>query len=88
MSHRTDCPDWVKVALMIAGGWALQNSALKWASDHIRHHAHCDGDMDPYNAQRGFGIAAMTTLAAQTNEKYLGGGYVMMLQHRYYFSLS
>jgi stearoyl-CoA desaturase (delta-9 desaturase) len=55
MAHRTfDCPNWVKGALLIAGAWALQNSAIKWASDHLRHHAHCDEEKDPYNAQRGF----------------------------------
>jgi len=54
-SHRSfDCPNWVKGALLIAGAWALQNSAIKWASDHLRHHAHCDKEKDPYNAQRGF----------------------------------
>ncbi|MEQ1847839.1 MAG: acyl-CoA desaturase, partial [Nitrospira sp.] len=55
ISHRSFlCPDWVKTGLLIAGGWALQNSALKWGADHIRHHAACDQDADPYNAQRGF----------------------------------
>ena len=30
ISHRSFlCPDWVKTGLLIAGGWALQNSALK-----------------------------------------------------------
>lgn len=40
--------------LLIAGGWALETSVLKWGADHIRHHAHCDHEADPYNAQRGF----------------------------------
>src|SRR5712692_9375898 len=55
IAHRSfECASWVKVGLLIAGGWALENSALKWASDHIRHHAQCDQEEDPYNAQRGF----------------------------------
>lgn len=55
LAHRSfDCPSWVKVGFLIAGGWALENSALKWAADHIRHHANCDQEVDPYNAQRGF----------------------------------
>jgi len=54
-SHRSfDCPNWVKGALLIAGAWALQNSAITWASDHLRHHTQCDTQKDPYNAQRGF----------------------------------
>lgn len=55
MAHRSfDCPNLVKGTLLIAGAWALQNSAIKWASDHVRHHAHCDKEKDPYNAQQGF----------------------------------
>jgi stearoyl-CoA desaturase (delta-9 desaturase) len=55
MSHRSfDCPDWVKAGLLIAGAWALQNSAIKWTADHLQHHAHCDEEADPYNAKLGF----------------------------------
>ena len=55
LAHRSfTCPDWVKVIFLVAGGWALQNTGLKWASDHIRHHARCDKEEDPYNAMRGF----------------------------------
>ncbi|MFQ5779790.1 MAG: acyl-CoA desaturase [Nitrospiria bacterium] len=55
ISHRSfTCPSWVKVAFLIAGGWAMENSALKWCSDHVRHHARTDTDEDPYNAKRGF----------------------------------
>ena len=60
MSHRSfDCPNWVKGALLIAGAWALQNSAIKWTADHLRHHAQCDQEADPYNAKLGFGIATV-----------------------------
>jgi stearoyl-CoA desaturase (delta-9 desaturase) len=55
IAHRSfTSPDFVKVALLIAGGCALQNSALKWCADHLRHHAKTDQEEDPYNAQRGF----------------------------------
>ena len=54
-SHRSfKCAKWVEMIMLIAGGMALQNSALKWASDHIRHHARCDEEDDPYNATLGF----------------------------------
>jgi len=36
------------------GAASVQNSALKWSSDHRRHHAHTDRDPDPYNISRGF----------------------------------
>src|SRR5919106_3654556 len=49
VAHRSfECPPMVKAILLVIGGWALENSALKWASDHIRHHAQCDQDQDPY----------------------------------------
>jgi stearoyl-CoA desaturase (delta-9 desaturase) len=35
------------------GAMALQNSALKWSSDHREHHRHVDRDWDPYNIKRG-----------------------------------
>ena len=55
ISHRSfTCRTWVKIAFLITGGWALENSALKWCSDHVRHHAKTDTDEDPYNAKRGF----------------------------------
>jgi stearoyl-CoA desaturase (delta-9 desaturase) len=55
IAHRSfDCAPWVKATLLITGGWALENSALKWGRAHIRHHACCDQHDDPYNAQRGF----------------------------------
>lgn len=55
-THRSfNYPDWVNGALLIAGAWALQSSATKWkwAPNHLSHHAHCDEENDPYNAQRG-----------------------------------
>ena len=54
-SHRSfDCPKWVRACFLIAGGWAMENTALRWCSDHIRHHAKCDEEEDPYNAKLGF----------------------------------
>ena len=33
VAHQSfDCPDWVKSLALIAGGWALQNSALVWGA--------------------------------------------------------
>jgi stearoyl-CoA desaturase (delta-9 desaturase) len=90
-AHRSfDCPNWVKAGLLIAGGWALENSALKWASDHIRHHAHCDRETDPYNAQRGFWYSHCGWLFFDdpyADDKYasrLGQDRVVIWQHRYY----
>lgn len=55
ISHRSFCcPDWVSVAFLVAGSWAMENSALKWSANHARHHARVDQEEDPYNATKGF----------------------------------
>src|SRR5262245_24855787 len=39
---------------LLFGAASVQNSALKWAGDHRRHHAQTDHEQDPYNIRRGF----------------------------------
>lgn len=93
-AHRSfSCPDWVKGILLVSGGLALENSALKWASDHIRHHARCDQEEDPYNAKLGFWYSHCGWLFwkdPHKNEKYasrLKQDRVVMWQHRYYLPI-
>jgi len=94
-AHRSfDCPNWVKAGLLIAGGWALENSALKWASAHIRHHAQCDQEEDPYNAQRGFWYSHVGWIFFKDphafDEKYtsrLRQDPLVLWQDRYYVPL-
>jgi stearoyl-CoA desaturase (delta-9 desaturase) len=94
ISHRSfACPDWVKAAFLIAGGWALQNSALKWGADHIRHHANCDQDADPYNARLGFWHSHCGWLFS--DQRHVGERYatrlrqdpVIMWQYRNYTAI-
>ena len=94
MAHRSfDCPNWIKTGFLIVGGWALENSAFKWAADHIRHHAHTDQEYDPYNAQRGFWYSHCGWLFftdGHADEKYasrLRQDPVVMWQHRYYLPI-
>jgi stearoyl-CoA desaturase (delta-9 desaturase) len=91
IAHRSfECRAWVKVCLLILGGWALQNSALRWCADHIRHHAKTDSEEDPYNATRGFWHSHVGWLFVGTPhrlEKYesrLKKDPLIMWQHRYY----
>ncbi len=44
----------VKLATLIFGACAFENSALDWCSDHRKHHKHVDHDDDPYDISRGF----------------------------------
>ncbi len=94
LAHRSfTCPDWVKAALLIAGGWALENSVLKWAADHIRHHARCDQEEDPYNAKLGFWHSHcgwLFRMDPHRDEKYasrLKQDRIVMWQHKYYLPI-
>ncbi|MCH8040537.1 MAG: fatty acid desaturase [Nitrospinae bacterium] len=94
LAHRSfTCPDWVKAALLIAGGWALENSVLKWAADHIRHHARCDQEDDPYNAKLGFWHSHcgwLFRVDPHRDEKYasrLKQDRIVMWQHKYYLPI-
>lgn len=44
----------VHAAVLFFGAAAFEQSALKWASLHRRHHRYVDTDLDPYNIKRGF----------------------------------
>jgi stearoyl-CoA desaturase (delta-9 desaturase) len=94
MAHRSfKCHNWVKRGLLIAGGLALQNSALKWAPDHIRHHARCDKEEDPYNAMLGFWYSHCGWLFWKDpyrDDKYatkLKQDPLVMWQHRHYYAI-
>jgi stearoyl-CoA desaturase (delta-9 desaturase) len=39
---------------LVFGAGGVQNSALKWANDHRRHHQHQDREEDPHPGPRGF----------------------------------
>lgn len=94
MAHRSfKCPDWVKRIFLVAGGMALENSALKWASDHIRHHSRCDEEEDPYNATLGFWWSHCGWILwkdPHRDDKYasrLKQDPIVMWQHRYYLPI-
>ena len=94
LAHRSfACTDWVKGMLLIAGGWALQNSGFRWTADHIRHHARCDQEEDPYSAKRGFWHSHCGWLFwkdPHKDDKFarkLKQDAVVMWQHRYYIPI-
>jgi len=59
-SHKSyDAHPIAKALFLLIGASAFQGSALKWSSDHRRHHAHIDGEKDPYNINEGFWYAHM-----------------------------
>ncbi len=48
-----------KILFLLIGASAWQGSALKWGSDHRRHHSKVDSDEDPYSISKGFWYAHM-----------------------------
>jgi len=54
-SHLSFKAKWpVRLATLVFGACAFENSALSWVSDHRRHHKHTDHDDDPYDISKGF----------------------------------
>ena len=54
-SHRTHKATWpLRLFYALFGAGAFQNSAIKWCSDHRRHHLVTDSDDDPYTVLKGF----------------------------------
>lgn len=59
-SHKSyDAHPLVKALFLLIGASAFQGSALKWSSDHRRHHSNIDTEKDPYNIGEGFWYAHM-----------------------------
>ncbi|HEY8996123.1 MAG TPA: fatty acid desaturase [Lacunisphaera sp.] len=54
-SHMAFQATWpVRLATLLFGAAAFENSVLAWVSDHRRHHKHVDHDDDPYDISKGF----------------------------------
>lgn len=86
----------VRVAYMLFGSMALQNTILMWASNHRSHHSFVDQDeRDPYCAKRGFWFSHLGWMlrdypSARTdfgNAKDLQRDPIVMFQHRHYIPL-
>ncbi len=75
------------------GAASVQNSALKWSSDHRVHHGKVDKEEDPYNIQKGFWWAHIGWVVSQgpepdfSNAPDLKKDPMVMWQHRNYLLL-
>lgn len=59
-SHKSyDAHPLMKTLFLLVGSSGFQGSALKWSSDHRRHHSKIDSEADPYNIHEGFWYAHM-----------------------------
>jgi len=76
------------------GAAAVQNSALKWSSDHRLHHLHTDRDGDPYNIRRGFWWAHILWVlyaeaeARSGNVRDLETDRLVRFQDRHYIAMA
>ena len=71
------------------GAASVQNSALKWSSDHRIHHGEVDTNNDPYNIQEGFWWAHVGWILFKdknelTNVSDLKKDKLVMLQHNHF----
>ena len=80
----------IQFLLLFFGAAAFEQSALRWASLHRRHHQHTDTALDPHNINRGFFFAHMGWIIFwkhsmnYDNVKDLQKNSLVMNQHRYY----
>lgn len=96
-SHRTfQCSKPVQLFFLVFGAAAVENSLLKWASDHRYHHRHVDTPQDPYNILKGGFYAHMGWIFFKDtrdqvrrweNATDLTKDPLVMWQHKYYLPL-
>ena len=71
-SHRSHSASWpLRLFYAIFGAAAFQNSAIKWCSDHRRHHLKTDSEEDPYSILRGFFWAHMGWVMISDKEQII-----------------
>lgn len=94
-SHKSyDAHPLAKALFLLVGASGFQGSALKWSSDHRRHHTHIDGEKDPYNINNGFWYAHMGWLFYKdsVDQKIqapdLQKDWMVAFQHKYYVPLA
>ncbi len=92
-SYEASAP--VKLFYLVFGAAAVENSLLKWASDHRYHHSYVDQPEDPYNILKGGLYAHMGWIFlkdTRDNRRFenvpdLMKDPLVMWQHRWYLPL-
>ena len=51
------------------GSLALENTILKWVSDHRKHHSLSDTEHDPYSITKGFWHAHIGWIIKKSNNE-------------------
>lgn len=95
-SHLAFKAKWpVRLATLLFGAAAFENSALRWTADHRRHHKHTDHDEDPYDITKGFFHAHIGWILFRVDEqtplawvKDLQKDKLVVWQHKHYVSIA
>tara|TARA_S200000501_G_scaffold180406_1_gene169835 strand:- start:5138 stop:6247 length:1110 start_codon:yes stop_codon:yes gene_type:complete len=82
--------EWI---LMLCGSMALQNTIIKWCSDHRRHHKKLDTIEDPYSITKGFFHAHIGWIFKKSdynikNVSDLMKKSAVKFQNKYYWSVA
>lgn len=88
----------LRILLMVANCFALQNDIYEWTRDHRLHHKYSDTDADPHNINRGFFFAHMGWLMCKKHPEVFRKGAtidcsdvladpVVAFQRKYYVPL-
>ncbi|KAH6947079.1 hypothetical protein HPB50_017041 [Hyalomma asiaticum] len=88
----------LRIVLMMANCFALQNDIYEWTRDHRVHHKFSDTDADPHNINRGFFFAHMGWLMCKKHPEVFRKGAtvdcsdvledpVVRFQRKYYVPL-
>jgi stearoyl-CoA desaturase (delta-9 desaturase) len=87
----------LKLAYVLFGAMALQNSVLKWSADHRVHHRYIDDpERDPYCARRGFWFSHIGWMLHNypsgdsdfSNVRDLERDPLIAWQHRHYLAVT
>jgi len=87
----------VKIFFMLFGAAALQNSIIKWSSDHRKHHLFVDHpEKDPYAITKGFWYSHIKWMLKKPNVETsridnvndLKKDSIVNFQHKYYLPIS
>ena len=83
----------IQFLAMICGSAALQNSIVKWCSDHRLHHKKLDTKDDPYSITKGFFHAHIGWIIEDKpieikNVDDLISNKIVMFQHKYYWPIA
>jgi stearoyl-CoA desaturase (delta-9 desaturase) len=95
-SHLTFKAQWpVRLFTLMFGAAAFENSVLRWAADHRRHHKFVDREEDPYDISKGFFHAHIGWMLFNTQPettldevKDLQRDPLVAWQHRYYLPIA